>query len=269
MNTVASDISIDDLVAALEAKQDELSPDHKRRLSVIALVEEKVRPDVKGALSGTGEPAPAGQPDTVQNKSTLSPEQMQELLAALEVRFNNHPRHYENLEALPRLKQGVTFTEVRVCLENDPALAKKVYTMLKRDGDPDVYSRYGRSFLFFESVQDTTAASRNCVYGKVQAGWLRKNRPSERFNGSVEEQREAMGDVGVTTQQMWYDLQKLGPFTDNSWEWTDSDDINDDTPTGNARGADRSGGRPYVDVYRARNHGPDRGWRAVAKGSEA
>ncbi len=232
-----------------------------REQALAKLAQDEVRPGVTHTLAVND--APASHPVNVAQKPPLSPEQMTELLGALENRFNYTPKHYATT-AFKKHREGITFDEVKAYLTQDPKLARTVYAMHKRGGEPDVWGRAGKSFLFFEAAKETCPASRNCVYDRQSAEWLKQNRPDEHFSGSVEEQCAEM-NAGVVSEAQWRQMEAIGKFTLDSWEWADSSDI---ISTGDARNAARDG--VILNVYRldARLHLPRGGWRAVAKGSE-
>jgi len=219
------DISDNELIAELQRRASE-SP-HLRRQASEALTEEKVRPDLKRALAGSGESVPE---DT--EKRELSPEESAAFLASLETRLASKPECYKR-------PKGIKFSEVKDALEGRPDLMWSLAQMENSGGDVDIRAIEGNEFVFCDFAQETPKDRRDLNYYQVA------------------EKAKEMG-VDIQSEAGWRALQKLGKFDLETWIWVKSDDIID---TGLARRADRYGVL-RVNRLNADSHHMLRGWRA-------
>ena len=186
--------------------------------------------------------------DTSSSERRLSAAQREELLAALEARFESNRRRHEGLE----------WAAVRARLLRDAAKLWSLHEMERTGGEPDVVGRDASgAYVFYDCSPETPAGRRNVCYDR--AGWesRKAHRPEE---GNALDRAAAMG-VEILTEEQYRELQTLGKFDTRTSSWLA-------TPAavrklGGALFGDRRYGRVFTYHNGAQSYYRVRGFRAA------
>lgn len=144
--------------------------------------------------------------DKINNKKELSPEQRQELVSTLKVRFDkNMNRHIE-----------VEWDKVQEKLENDSESLWSLYEMEKTGGEPDVvdYDKNANEFIFYDCSAESPKGRRSVCYDREALDSRKEHKPE---NNAVD-MAEDMG-IELLTEEQYRELQKLGNFDTKTSSW--------------------------------------------------
>ena len=139
-------------------------------------------------------------------KKELSPEQREELLAALSERFaDNMGRH-----------QGIEWPGVLARLEENPGKLWSLYEMERTGGEPDVISRDDATgeYIFYDCAAESPTGRRNVCYDREAWESRKKDRPG----GNALDMAAAMG-IEMLTEDQYRALQELGEFDLKTSSW--------------------------------------------------
>jgi hypothetical protein len=183
-------------------------------------------------------------------KKELSPKQRDELLAALQARFDaNQARH-----------PGLAWAKVLARLEARPDQLWSLAEMERTGGEPDVVGHDKKSgeFVFMDCAPESPAGRRSVCYDRK--GWL--SRKEARPKTTAMDLAAEMG-VALLTEEEYLALQKLGEFDTKTSSWIA-------TPTDfRAQGGALWGGRSYDRVFigcnGAQSYYAARGFRGVLR----
>ncbi|MGD9029126.1 MAG: DUF4256 domain-containing protein [Anaerolineae bacterium] len=163
----------------------------------------------KKASNGRGRPIPR-----IEISLESSPEQGEELLKALKVRFeNNMNRH-----------RGLGWSKVQARLEAHPEKLSSLRAMEDTGGEPDVVDHDGETgeYIFCDCSAQSPQGRRNICYdGEAQEEREKKGiHPA----GNAVDLAAAMG-IALLNEDQYRELQKLGEFdtTTSSWIQTPPD----------------------------------------------
>ena len=140
------------------------------------------------------------------NKKELSPKQREELLTALEARFEkNMNRH-----------KGLDWANVQVKLEANPEKLWSLQEMERTGGEPDVVGQDKKTgeYTFFDCSAETPKGRVSVCYDR--AGWLSRKEARPKTTAL-----DLAGEMGVEllTEEQYFDLQKLGEFDKKTSSW--------------------------------------------------
>ena len=140
------------------------------------------------------------------DKKELSPEQNEELLRTLKIRFEKNMQRHAGLE----------WAKVQVKLEASPLKIWSIKEMERTGGEPDVvgYDATTGEFIFFDCSAETPDERRNVCYDH-EALLARKKFPPEE---SAMNMAEEMG-IELLTEEQYRALQKLGKFDLKTSSW--------------------------------------------------
>jgi hypothetical protein len=146
------------------------------------------------------------------NKKTLSPEQREELLTALKVRFEkNMDRH-----------KGLEFAEIQAKLEANPEKLWSLNEMERTGGEPDAVGldRETGEYIFYDCSAESPKSRRSVCYDREALDGRKEHKPED----SAIAMAAAMG-IELLTEEQYRELQKLGDFDTktSSWVKTPSD----------------------------------------------
>jgi hypothetical protein len=148
----------------------------------------------------------------IKTKKDLSPEQREELLRALQARFENNMNRHEGFEWL----------KVRAKLEADPEKLWSLSEMEKTGGEPDVVAHDKKTgeYIFFDCSPESPKGRRSFCYDQEALESRKENKPKN----SAMNMAGAMG-IEILTEEQYRELQKLGNFDTktSSWVKTPSD----------------------------------------------
>lgn len=141
-----------------------------------------------------------------RNKKEISPEQCEELLKTLKVRFEeNMNRH-----------KGVGWAEVQVKLEANPEKLWSLNEMERTGGDPDVvgYDKETGEYIFYDCSTESPKGRRSICYDQEALESRKQNKPKN----NVIDMAAAMG-IELLTEEQYRELQKLGNFDTKTSSW--------------------------------------------------
>jgi len=163
----------------------------------------------KKPSKGSGKPIPK-----VEINLELSPEQGEELLKTLKVRFEKNMNRHKGLE-WPKIKEK---------LEAHPEKLSSLNAMESTGGEPDVvgYDKKTDEYIFYDcSAQSPKGRRSICYDGEAQEEREKKGvHPA----GNAVDLAAAMG-IELLNEDQYRELQKLGEFdtTTESWLQTPTD----------------------------------------------
>ncbi len=189
-------------------------------------------------------------PKDIEMKTGLSPKQRDELLAALNARFE------KNLGRHP----GLVWAKGQARLEARPDKLWSLAEMERTGGEPDVVGHDKKSgeFVFMDCAPESPAGRRSVCYDRE--GWL--SRKEARPKTTAMDLATEMG-VALLTEEEYLALQKLGEFDRKTSSWIA-------TPAnfreqGGALWGGRSYGRVFIGCNGAQSYYAARGFRGVLR----
>src|SRR5215469_8315135 len=146
------------------------------------------------------------------NKKDLSPEQREELLAALKARFAKNMNRHKSLE----------WAQVRGKLEANAEKVWSLHEMERTGGEPDVigHDKKTGECIFCDCSAESPKSRRSVCYDREALESRKEHKPEA---GAVD-MAAAMG-IELLTEEQYRELQKLGNFDTktSSWVKTPSD----------------------------------------------
>jgi len=142
----------------------------------------------------------------MSNKKELLPEQREELLHMLKIRFEkNMPRH-----------KGIDWSEVQAKLESNPEKLWSLDGMETTGGEPDVvgYDKATGEYIFYDCSAQSPAGRRNYCYDRQALDARKQFKPA---NSAMDVAAE-MG-VELLTEEQYKELQQLGSFDTRTSSW--------------------------------------------------
>lgn len=186
----------------------------------------------------------------MKNSNKLSREQQEELLKALEDRFNKHMHRHK----------GLKWADAQAKLEARPDKLWSLDAMEETGGEPDVvgYDKSTGEFIFYDCSPESPKGRRSYCYDRKALDARKANKPEN----SVLDVAAEMG-VEILTEEQYKELQALGEFDlkTSSWVQTPSDI----RKMGGAIFCDRRYGKVFVYHNGADSYYAARGFRAVLK----
>ena len=180
------------------------------------------------------------------NKKEMSPEQRDELLAALKARFDaNKARH-----------PGLVWAKVQARLEVRPEKLWSLAEMERTGGEPDVVGQDKKTgeFVFMDCSAQSPKGRVSFCYDRAALDSRKEHKPKNCV-------LDAAADMGVevSTEEEYFALQQLGEFDTKSSSWLR-------TPAairelGGAIYGDRRYGRVFVGHNGAESYYSGRGFR--------
>ena len=142
----------------------------------------------------------------------LSPVQREELLRALQARFEKNMNRHEGLE----------WAKVRAKLEANPEKLWSLSEMERTGGEPDVvgHDKKTGDYIFFDCSAESPKDRRSLCYDREALEARKENKPKDNAMGMA----AAMG-LELLTEEQYRELQQLGNFDTktSSWVKTPSD----------------------------------------------
>ena len=183
-------------------------------------------------------------------KKELSPKQREELLKALQARFEkNMNRH-----------KGVEWAPVKTRLETDAEKLWSLSEMERTGGEPDVVGQDNTTgeYIFFDCSTETPKGRTSVCYDRQ--GW--ESRKEHRPKTNAMDMAAAMG-IELITEQQYLDLQKLGDFDMKTSSWVKTP--HEIRKLGGALYGDRRYGRVFVGHNGAQSYYAARAFRGWLK----
>jgi len=140
------------------------------------------------------------------NQKDLSPEQREELLRALQARFDKNMIHH----------QGLEWGKVQAKLEANPEKLWSLNEMERTGGEPDVVDLYEKTgeTIFHDCSAESPNGRRNVCYDREALESRKEHKPEN----SVVDMAAAMG-IELLTEEQYRELQKLGNFDMKTSSW--------------------------------------------------
>src|ERR1700731_3797324 len=146
------------------------------------------------------------------NKKDLSPEQRQDLLRALNARFEKNMNRHKGLE----------WTKVQAKLEANAEKLWSLSEMERTGGEPDVigHDKKTGEYILYDCSAESPNGRRSVCYDSEALESRKENKPKD----SAMNMAAAMG-IELLTEEQNRELQKLGNFDTktSSWVKTPSD----------------------------------------------
>jgi hypothetical protein len=183
-------------------------------------------------------------------KKSLSPKQREELLGALQARFEKHPQRHGDLD----------WAKVKARLEVNPEKLWAIAEMERTGGEPDVVGHDKKSgeFLFVDCAAQSPDARASLCYDREALDGRKKFPPK----GCVTEAATAMG-VELLDEAQYFALQKLGEFDTKTSSWLKTPD--DIRKLGGAIYGDRRYNRVFIGHNGADSYYSGRGFRGILR----
>ena len=140
------------------------------------------------------------------NKKDVSPEQREELLTALQSRFEkNMNRH-----------QGLEWTQVQARLKANPEKLWSLEEMERTGGEPDVVGQDKKTgeYIFCDCSAESPKGRRSLCYDREALESRKENKPK----GSAVDMAAAMS-IEILTEEQYRELQRLGNFDTKTSSW--------------------------------------------------
>ncbi|OKP74446.1 hypothetical protein A3842_20840 [Paenibacillus sp. P3E] len=139
-------------------------------------------------------------------KRELSTEQREELLGALEARFEKHMNRHPGLE----------WAKVQAKLEANPEKWWSLHEMEITGGEPDVvrYDEETDEYIFYDCSPESPKGRRSVCYDHKALESRKEHKPKNSAMNMV----AAMG-IELLTEEQYRELQKLGNFDMKTSSW--------------------------------------------------
>jgi len=191
----------------------------------------KAQMDAKGKTSRKS--AEKGPVSAVDAKRELSPQQRQELLRALQARFEKNGNRHKALE----------WAKVQAKLEANPERLWSLNEMERTGGEPDVvrHDKKTGEYIFCDCSAETPKGRRNVCYDRE--GQKAREKQGLHPAGNVIEMAAAMG-LEPLTEEQYRELQEIGEFDTKTQSWLKTP--SDIRKLGGAIFADRRFGHVFI-----------------------
>ncbi|HJQ78556.1 MAG TPA: DUF4256 domain-containing protein [Lacipirellulaceae bacterium] len=164
----------------------------------------------KSAKAGRSIDKAAGKPVAAKaansNKRELSPEQREELLAALKARFEKNVNRHKGLE----------WAKVQSKLKANPDKLWSLNEMERTGGEPDVVGNDKKTgeYIFYDCSAESPQGRRSVCYDREALEARKEHKPEN----SAIDMAAAMG-IELLTEEQYRELQKLGAFDTKTSSW--------------------------------------------------
>jgi len=188
----------------------------------------------------------------LKNKTILTDEQTEELLAVLKVRFEKNMNRHKDIK----------WSEVKAKLDSAAGKEKlwSLNEMEKTGGEPDVvdFNKKTLEYTFIDCSTESPVGRRNICYDRQAQESRKENKPEN----NVEDMASTMG-IQILTEEDYRTLQGLGNFDTKTSSWIKTPD--DIRKLGGALFADFRYGHVFVYHNSATSYYGVRGFRGVIK----
>ncbi|HZT28636.1 MAG TPA: DUF4256 domain-containing protein [Bryobacteraceae bacterium] len=140
------------------------------------------------------------------SKKALSPDQREELLTALKVRFERNMNRHKGLE----------WALVQSKLEANAEKLWSLHEMERTGGEPDVigHNKKTGEYIFCDCSPESPKGRRSICYDREALESRKEHKPED----SAEDIAAAMG-IELLTEEQYRELQKLGSFDTKTSSW--------------------------------------------------
>jgi len=145
------------------------------------------------------------------SKKTLSSEQREELLLALEVRFEKNMKRHKGLEWAK--------VHAKLTAKRDSYREEKLWSLNEMEtsgGEPDVvgYDKKTGEYIFYDCSAESPKGRRSLCYDREALDSRKENKPKD----SAMDMAAAMG-IELLTEEQYRELQELGEFDMKTSSW--------------------------------------------------
>ncbi len=157
----------------------------------------------KKSSKGSGKPIPK-----IEINLELSPEQGEELLKILQVRFEKNMNRHKGLE----------WPKIQAKLEAHPEKLSSLNAMESTGGEPDVvgYDQKTGEYIFYDCSAESPIGRRSICYDRE--GQEEREKKGVHPAGNAVDLAAAMG-IELLTEEEYRALQKLGNFDTKTESW--------------------------------------------------
>jgi hypothetical protein len=143
---------------------------------------------------------------TKTTKKKLSSEEHEELILALQARFEKNMKRHK----------GIAWDKVQAKLEANPEKLWSLNEMETTGGEPDVvgHDKKTGEYIFYDCSAETPKGRRSICYD----GEALESRKAHKPKNSAVEMAAAMG-IELLTEEQYRELQKLGEFDLKTSSW--------------------------------------------------
>ena len=141
-----------------------------------------------------------------RNKKEISPEQCEELLKTLKVRFEENMNRHESLE----------WAEVQEKVEANSGKLWSLNEMERTGGEPDVvgYDKTSGEYIFYDCSTESPKGRRSICYDQEALESRKEHKPK---NNAID-MAAAMG-IELLSEEQYRELQKFGNFDTKTSSW--------------------------------------------------
>jgi len=184
------------------------------------------------------------------NQKQLSPDQSQELLQILKIRFEKNMN----------LHKGIAWEQVKKKLEADPEKLWSLDEMEMTGGEPDVigFDEKTGEYIFCDCAAESPKDRRSFCYDHVALESRKANKPADSALNKAEE----MG-IELLTEEEYQRLQQLGNFDLKTSSWLRTPQ--EIRKLGGAIFGDRRFGRVFIYHNGADSYYAARGFRGILR----
>ena len=157
----------------------------------------------KKSSKGSGKPIPK-----IEINLELSPEQGEELLKTLQVRFEKNMNRHKGLE----------WPKIQAKLEAQPEKLSSLNAMESTGGEPDVvgYDKKTGEYIFYDCSAESPKGRRSICYDRE--GQEEREKKGVHPAGNAVDLAAAMG-IELLNEDQYRELQKLGEFDTKTESW--------------------------------------------------
>jgi hypothetical protein len=157
----------------------------------------------KGKSEGGGKPIPK-----IEISLKLSPEQREELLKTLQVRFEKNMHRHNGLE----------WSKIQAKLQTQPEKLASLNAMEGTGGEPDVvgYDKKTGEYIFYDCAAESPAGRRSICYDRK--GQEEREKKGVHPAGNAVDLAAAMG-VELLDEDQYRELQRRGEFDTKTESW--------------------------------------------------
>ena len=186
----------------------------------------------------------------MQRAKDMKAKQREELLRALQARFEKNMNRHKGLE----------WDKVQAKLEANPEKLWSLNEMERTGGEPDVvgHDKKTGEYIFYDCSAESPKGRRSVCYDREALESRKEHKPAN----SAADMVAAMG-IELLTEEQYRELQKLGEFDTKTSSWVKTP--SDIRKLGGALFCDRRYGHVFVYHNGAESYYAARGFRALLR----
>jgi hypothetical protein len=142
----------------------------------------------------------------METKKLLTPEQSEELLKILHIRFTGNMHRHKGLE----------WNKIQTRIQKNPVKLWSLKKMEDTGGEPDVtgYDRKTDEYLFYDCSKESPIGRRSVCYDPEALETRKEHKPNHSALGMAAE----IG-IEMLTEEQYSELQQLGDFDTKTSSW--------------------------------------------------